>query len=218
MAQQRVRMIDAQYRQPTVQQVVSTLSNASPSGISDLHALLLEHLEDLNHFIAATNVDEFKQFWNEDKYGRVNHPKIEESCRDRLITLLKIRTIAQKIVIEPEGHMAADKRADIVAWVPGTKLVVELKRDFHAKVWVAIEEQLERFYTRDPEAQGYGIYVVLWFGSKRTLAIPLPPPPHKRPDSASAMQEILQALIPEERRHKIAAVVLDVSGKIPTVI
>ena len=114
--------------------------------------------------------------------------------------------------------MAADKRADIVALLPGMKLVVELKRDYHPAVWVAIQEQLERFYTRDPEAQGYGIYVVLWFGSKRTSAIPLPPPPYKRPDSASAMQEILQGLIPEERRHKIAAVVLDVSGEIPTVV
>ena len=217
MAQQRVRMIDAQYRQPTVQQVVSTLSNGSPSSICDLHALMLQHLEDLNSVIAATNVDEFKQFWNEDKYGRVNLPKIEESCRDRLVPLLRTRTIAQKIAIEPEGHMAADKRADIVASLTGMKLVVELKRDSHAKVWVAIEEQLERFYTRDPEAQGYGIYVVLWFGSKRTSAILRPPSPHKRPESARAMQEILQALIPEARRHKIAAVVLEVSGEIPAV-
>ena len=217
MAQQRVRMIDAQYRQPTVQQVVSTLSNGSSSSIGDLHALLLDHLEDLNPVIAATNVDVFKRFWNEDSYGKVVNPKNEESCRDYLVELLRARTISQSVVLEPEGHMAADKRADIVAWVPGTKLVVELKRDFHAKVWVAIEEQLERFYTRDPEAQGYGIYVVLWFGSKRTSAIPLPPPPYKRPDSARAMQEILQALIPEARRHKIAAVVLDVSGEIPAV-
>ena len=218
MAQQRVRMIDAQYRQPTVQQVVRTLSNGSPSSIGDLHALLLDHLEDLNPVIAATNVDVFKRFWNEDPYGKVVNPKNEESCRDYLVELLRARTISQSVVLEPEGHMATDRRADIVALLPGMKLVVELKRDYHSAVWGAIQEQLERFYTRDPEAQGYGIYVVLWFGSKRTSAIPLPPPQHKRPDSARAMQEILQALIPAERRHKIAAVVLDVSGKIPTVI
>jgi len=218
MAQQRVRMIDAQYRQPTVHQVVSTLSNGSPSSIGDLHALLLDHLEDLKPHIAATNVDVFKRFWNEDSHGKVVSPKNEESCRDYLVELLRARTIQQSVVLEPEGHMAVDKRADIVALLPGMKLVVELKRDYHSAVWAAIQEQLERFYTRDPEAQGYGIYVVLWFGSKRKSAIPLPPPPHERPDSASAMQEILQALIPEERRHKIAVVVLDVSGEIPTVI
>jgi hypothetical protein len=97
------------------------------------------------------------------------------------------------------------------------KLVVELKRDYHSEVWVAIEEQLERFYTRDPEAQGYGIYVVLWFGTKRTSAIRIPPSPYKRPDSASEMQGILQSLIPDGKRHKVGVVVLDVSGEIPAV-
>lgn len=217
MAQQRVRMIDAQYHQPSVQQVVRTLSNGNPCSIGDLHALLLQHLEDLNPLIAATNVDVFKRFWNEDSYGKVESPKNEESCRDYLVELLRTRTSAQKIVIEPEGHMAADKRADIVALVTGMKLVMELKRDYHSEVWVAIQEQLERFYTRDPEAQGYGIYVVLWFGTKRTSAIRIPPSPYKRPESASEMQGILQSLIPDGKRHKIGVVVLDVSGKIPAV-
>ena len=216
-AQQRVRMVDAQYRQPTVAQVVRTLSNGKPSNIADLHALLLDHLEDLKPHIASANIDVFKRFWNEDRYGRVTRPKNEESCRDYLVELLTAKTTRQSVVLAPEGHMAADKRADFVVLLPGMKLVVELKRDNHSKVWVAIKEQLELFYTRDPEAKGYGIYVVLWFGSKRTSAIPLPPLPHKRPDSASEMQEILQVLMPTERRHKIGVVVLDVSGAIPAV-
>jgi hypothetical protein len=214
MAQQQVRMIDAQYRQPTVQQVVKTLSNGNPCSIGDLHALMLQHLEDMKPIISASNVDLFKPFWNEDKYGRVEKPKNEESCRDHLIYLLRTKTSAQNIAIEPEVHMAVDKRADIGALVPGMKLVVELKRDYHSEVWVAIEEQLKRLYTRDPEAFGYGIYVVLWFGVKRTSKIPAPPKPYKRPDSPREMQEILQAQIPEGERHKIGVVVLDVSGEI----
>jgi hypothetical protein len=216
MAQQRVRMIDAQYRQPTVEQVVRTLSNGKPSNIADFHALILDHLEDLKPHIASTNIDVFKRFWNENSYGQVTTPKNEESCRDYLVEILRARTIAQSIVLEPEGHMAADKRADIVALLPGMKLVVELKRDYHSEIWVAIQAQLERFYTRDPEAKGYGIYVVLWFGSKRTSTIRLPPISFTRPESAGEMQEILQALIPEEKRDKIGVVVLDVSGDIPT--
>jgi hypothetical protein len=217
MAQQRVRMIDTQYHQPTVQQVVRTLSNDQPCSIGDLHALILQHLEDINTLIAGTNVDEFKRFWNEHSSGKVDNPKNEESCRDYIVERLRTRTIDQKIAIEPEGHMAADKRADIVALVPGMKLVIELKRDYHAEVWVAIQEQLERFYTRDPEAQGYGIYVVLWFGTKRTSPIRIPPSPYKRPESASEMQGILQSLIPHGKRHRIVVVVLDVSGEIPAV-
>lgn len=217
IAQQRMRMIDAQYQQPSYLQVVTTLANGSPASIADLHALLLDHLEDLKPHIASSNLDVFKQFWNEDRYGKVASPKNEESCRDCLTGLLRVKTRPQKISLEPEGHMAADKRADIVALLPGMKLVIELKRDYHAKVWVAIQEQLERFYTRDPEAQGFGIYVILWFGSKRKTAISLPPLPFERPGSASEMQGMLQALVPAERRNKIGVVVLDVSGEIPTV-
>lgn len=57
-------MIDAQYRQPTVEQVVRSLSNGKPSNIADFHALLLDHLEDLKPLIASVNVDVFKRFWN----------------------------------------------------------------------------------------------------------------------------------------------------------
>lgn len=217
MARQRVRMVDAQYRQPSVQEVVRTLSNSNPCSIGDLHALLLQHLEDLNPSIAAANVDLFKRFWNEDSYGKIVNPKNEESCRDYLVELLRTRTNGQNIVVDPEGHMAADKRADIVASAPKMKLVMELKRDYHSDVWVAIEEQLERLYTRDPDAQGYGIYVVLWFGAKRTSEIAAPPKPYTRPVSANEMLSLLKSLIPDGKRRKIGVVVLDVSGEIPAI-
>ena len=71
------------------------------------------------------------------------------------------------IIIEPEGHMARDKRADISVAMPGRKVLCELKRDYHAEVWTAITGQLERFYAHDPEAKGYGVYCVFWFGDKR---------------------------------------------------
>lgn len=218
MAQQRVRKIDAEYRQPSVRQVVKTLANSSPSSIADLHALLIDHLEGLRPYIASANVDVYKRFWNEDRYGKVTTPKNEESCRDYLIELLRANTLPQKISLEPEGHMASDKRADIVAFMPSIKLVLELKRNYHPMVWSAVQEQLERFYTRDPEAKGYGIYVILWFGSRVASAGPLPPHPHSRPKSASEMQNLLIELIPVERRYKIGVVVLDVSGEIPLVV
>ena len=57
---------------------IATLANGRPAGIGDLHALMLSHLEDLGPYIAATNVDVFKRFWNEDSRGRVTSPKGEE--------------------------------------------------------------------------------------------------------------------------------------------
>lgn len=217
LAQQRTRMIDAEFQQPSWAGTIATLANGSPAGIADLHALVVDHLEDLGQYIAAANVDVFKRFWNEDSYGRVTSPKSEESCRDYLVELLRSKTKGQGIAVEPEGHMAADKRADVVALLPGIKLVLELKRDYHSEVWSSIQNQLERFYTRDPDAQGFGIYAAFWFGGKRGHLIPLPPAPFDPPRSANEMQRQLQSLIPPDRQSKVAVVVLDVSGEIPDV-
>ena len=41
---------------------------------------------------------------------------------------------------------------------------LEIKRSCHPDVWTAVRSQLIAKYTRDPEAAGYGIYFVLWFG------------------------------------------------------
>jgi len=111
--------------------------------------------------------------------------------------------------------MAADKRADIVAWLPGMKLPIELKRDKHPEVWNSIQDQLERFYTRDPESLGFGIYAVLWFGKNHLHLIPKPPTPLKSPASADEMERQLRTLVPAERQNRIAVIVLDVSAEIP---
>ena len=63
--------------------------------------------------------------------------------------------------------MVVDKRSDIIMQAPGQKLPIELKRDTNHGLWEACITQLERLYVRDPEAQGYGIFGVFWFGDKR---------------------------------------------------
>ena len=113
--------------------------------------------------------------------------------------------------------MANDKRADIVAILSGMRLVFELKRDYHTDVWVSIQTQLERLYTRDPDASGFGIYLVFWFGASRGSTLPKPPAPYERPKTAEEMQNILQALVADNQREKIGVVVLDVSGEISPV-
>jgi hypothetical protein len=96
--------------------------------------------------------------------------------------------------------------------MPGRKILCELKRDYHAEVWTAAEAQLERFYAHDPDAQGFGVYIVFWFGKKSGKTIPSPPGGKARPTSASEMEAMLRELIPAERRHRIAMLVIDVSG------
>jgi hypothetical protein len=116
------------------------------------------------------------------------------------------------ITVEPEGHMAGDRRADISVAMPGKKILCELKRAYHADVWTAAEKQLDRFYAHDPEAKGFGIYCVFWFGDKRPTRIPKPPKNLDRPKSAADMEQMLRGLLSEEARKRIAVIVIDVSG------
>jgi hypothetical protein len=90
-----------------------------------------------------------------------------------MTAVTRVKHVSPKgITLEPDGHMVADKRADISAAMPGRKILCELKRDYHADLWIAADQQLERFYAHDSEAKGFGIYGVLWFGHKRPSPIP----------------------------------------------
>jgi len=96
----------------------------------------------------------------------------------------------------------------------GLKIVAELKRDTHADVWTAIEGQLDRLYTRDPDTAGYGIFVVFWYGDKRKGRLPAGPN-GQRPGSAADMERMLRESVPEDKKERIAAIVLDVSCTVP---
>ncbi|MEN4704488.1 hypothetical protein ABEG95_22930 [Pantoea agglomerans] len=64
-------------------------------------------------------------------------------------------------------HMARDKRADIGAtFSDHLKIPIEVKRHYHPDVWSAAENQLQKLYAPDPQSDGYGIFLVFWFGEK----------------------------------------------------
>jgi hypothetical protein len=209
--QQKLRR-DSEYDRPDWSSTIKALSNGPPATVADLHALLLDQLDDLRMRIARTNTDIYKFFWNLDSHSRLKSPKPEEACRDTLVTLLRPSLASKGITVEPEGHMVADKRADISAAMPGRKILCELKRDYHADLWTAADQQLERFYAHDPEAKGFGIYGVLWFGNKRPSSIPKHPDGQRPPKSATELEHVLRERIPADRRSRIAVLVIDVSG------
>jgi len=86
-----------------------------------------------------------------------------------------------------------------------------LKRDIHKDLWTACKNQLERMYTRDPDAQGYGIYVVFWFGDKRKGKVKQPPTGLNMPTTAQDLEDSLTKLIPENKQHCLSVIVLDVN-------
>lgn len=214
-AQQQARRREAEYDRPDWPRTVEALAKGAPATVGDLHAMLIGHLEDARARLAQGNTDGYKVFWNLDSYGRPETPLPEETCRDRLVDLLRVGLVPLSVTVEPEGHMAHDKRADISVAMPARKILCELKRDYHPDIWTAANEQLERFYVHDPGAHGFGVYVAFWFGDKRRRDIPVPPSGRTRPASPEEMERMLREMLPANRKERIAVLVIDVSGSIP---
>ena len=85
---------------------------------------------------------------------------------------------------------------------------VEIKKSTHRDLWRAIREQLIAQYTRDPDTDGYGIYLVFWFGAARLSECR-----HQgiRPISAHELQERLLNTLSADEKIKISICVIDVS-------
>lgn len=66
-------------------------------------------------------------------------------------------------------------------------------------------------YTIDPEAGGYGIYLVLWFGKRYAKR----PPKGERPDTPKELEERLRGKLTEGQARRISVCVMDVSGNAP---
>ncbi|VAW36234.1 Type I restriction-modification system, restriction subunit R, partial [hydrothermal vent metagenome] len=212
LANQMVIRRNAEYRPPSWAETVESLRGGKPANIADLHALILDQMQTIKKRIKAGNTDTYKAFWRCDSNGKVERPEIEDICRDRFIELLEPSLLPLELHAEPEGHMAAEKRADIIIFGSGSmKLPVECKRDFHADIWTACTNQLEQMYSRDPGAKGYGIYGVFWFGDKRTSRMKNPPGGITKPQSAEELEQALQSLVPQEQQMKIRVVVFDVT-------
>ncbi|MBG0843499.1 NACHT domain-containing protein [Ectopseudomonas toyotomiensis] len=203
----RTRQHDALHRRSSWQQVRSVLENGPPDNIMHMLALVMDELDALACQLRS-NLDEHKFFWNETN-GKIHSPKWEESCRDVLVRLLRPRLEARRVSVEPEGHMANDKRVDIAVQYGSIKLVIELKRASHPDLWTAIRNQLIALYTSDPGARGYGIYGVFWHGVGSGVTAG---PGNQVPQSAAELKTQLEASIAEESRPYIKVFVLDVSG------
>lgn len=211
LANQRARLREAEYRQPDWRQTVVALLNGAPANFADLQALVLDHCRDLNNEITNRNIDIYKQFWNERPRGKISTPRSEDTSRNILVGMLQTRLRPLNITVEPEGHMAADKRVDVSVALDHRKTMMEWKRDYHPDVWHAHATQLDRLYTPDPDASGYGVYGVFWFGARRPRKIRVRPDGGPVPQSAADMQKILQEMIPIDRRARLGVIVIDVS-------
>ena len=204
---QRTIRRDAGYHHPNIEQTCKTLNNLAPSNPADLAALLVDRLDDIGSKIRSGPTSDWRQYWNVDPYNRPQDPKPENACRDNLLSDLQEKFRPLGIDAQREGSYANDKRADIRVFYAGFNVPVEVKKNKHQDVWSAIHNQLIAKYTIDPDTDGYGIYLVFWFGKEYTKT------PHERghPDDTAEMKQRLKDSLSPEQARKISVCVIDVS-------
>jgi len=200
---------DARYRYRSSDSVQMLLDNGPPADAADLAALVVDRLHEMREDIGGGNSNLWRQFWNEDRYGRAagGRPKHENSCRDALLAMLQGR-LPVGVDAVPEGRYAADRRADIRVSYGGFNVPIEIKKSSHPRLWDAAEDQLAGRYTTDPGTGGHGIYVVLWFGDVRAETGSYDPAPAGPQELERRLRDRLDDA---GLGHRITVVTLDVT-------
>ena len=206
--QERTRR-EGDFQHCSLEQTLAVLRNQQPANAADLAALVAAQLCEIGRNIRDGSASGWRQFWNVDSRNRPQEPRPEDACRDALLSDLQQRLSSLDTDAQPEGRYADDKRTDIRVSRNGFNVPVEIKRSCHGDLWSAIENQLVAKYARDPGADGYGIYVVFWFGNTEHCR----PTPGTEgvPRSAAELEERLRESSSEEVRRKISVCVIDVA-------
>jgi len=210
-AQHEKQQRESSFTFASSEQVAEAISNRAPATPSDLLAFIVDHLGVLAREMRLTQRERFMAYWNEEGRNLIK-PKREEVCSGLLAEDLQSRVKAQNLIVTVEHHMVADKECDLVI-LQGTErlLPIEVKHHYHNELWTAWRTQLDRLYTRDAMAGGLGIYLVFWSGETKGRMMPKLPDGIKRPASPAELGNALVSLIPEGDRHRIRAIVVDIS-------
>lgn len=203
---QRRNRIDEEYSPPTIDVVSKILTNSDPSNVGDLQAVIVDHIYDLQQYVINADTGGWEAFWAD------SQPKIENTCRDRLLDLLRPR-LSAAVELFPELPMPDRNRVDIYATILGQGLPIEIKGQWHSSVWIASKTQLDEKYARDWRTGGRGIYLVLWFGKTSGKNLPGRPDGKALPTSPSELQTMIFNDLGEGEQSRIEVIVFDVSKR-----
>ncbi len=196
---------------PSISDLVRALSGGPPATKAELHAFVVAHLQDLRREVRSAAEDAWRAFWNVDAKRGPTEGRPEEDCRDAIVRLLAARLERAGLAQETEARRVARTRCDIVVGHIAARVPVEVKCDWNGELWTAWREQLDNQYCTHPEAGGFGVYLVVWFGARRGRSRRVPAPSAgAAPASAEECQRMLDAAI-EEDAGRLVTVVLDVS-------
>ena len=202
--QRRARR-DFGYSAPTVAEFRAAMSEALPENVDDMRAWFADRLEEFRNRIGGSDTNMREAYWND-----AGKPRNEECCRDRLIEHVS-GPLPESIRFGPEARMPDRKRADIALTRNAMKLPVEIKGQWAPNVWNAVNDQLDAKYAVDWQADGRGVYIVLWFGNVPGKNLPQHPDELPRPETPGELERMLKDRLPEARRSSIDIFVIDLS-------
>ena len=213
--QERLLAVLAEHRRSGAERKRATLSAAElaailthgpPQTLVDLQVRMLQLLDRVEAQARSSPTDSWVNFFRDD--GMTPHG--EERLRDRIIEMLQQHD--HQIKFSPEKHLGEDREGDIACENDDLHLPIEVKGQWHRDLWRAADNQLAAQQACDYQAQGFGIFLVLWFGTKGK---PLVGPPRRsgvtKPKTPEDLELALAQTSEAARQGKIAIKVLDLS-------
>lgn len=196
---------------PPLQRLARSLAGGPPATIAELHAFVVAHLKDLRGRLRVTSNNDWRAFWNVDAKTGPTEARPENDCRDAVKRSLDARFELAGLAQETEARFVGDTRCDITVGGIHAIVPIEVKCDWNPKLWTAWRDQLQAQYACDPRAEGFGIYLVIWFGEQRGKKRRVTSPPAGvSPTSAAECQKLLDALT-AEHADQLIAIVIDAS-------
>ena len=202
VAEQKRKRVEAEWSAPDLQTVAAAITDTAPTNAMQMQAVIIEELAEVQKKIRGSDVDWYKNFFNGEK------PQHEEVCRDTILKMFG--SLPFGIHAAPEGHVADDKRCDIICTLGKLMVPIEVKGQWHKDLWTAADQQLDRLYTNDWRA-GHGIYVVLWFGPTPSNRLHKPPKGIELPATADALRKALVDQSATTRSRRTEIVILDIT-------
>lgn len=205
-AEARRQLALQDFRAPSPTDVCALLDHNEIASVEDLRALLVEQLAEMQVWLKGIETDPLVTFYSAGKHVD------ENTGRNRVVDFLRGRMTALGLSVVIEHHMASSNRCDftVSATVSGARclLVVEVKGQWHDKLFTAASAQLMDRYSIHPDAAGQGIFLVFWFGDEGDS---IAGKPDLTITSAEQLKGAILAQMSEELKAVIDVVVLDVS-------
>jgi hypothetical protein len=203
---------DRNFKHPTPSAIRIAVDGGPPVNAADLRVVVSEELNRLRAELRTDDGTPWKDYWNLNSHGNVTKPLIENQCRNRLLARLRDRLKPYRIAaVLPEAQRGEETRVDMLMLTgAGRNLPVEVKRHYHRDIWTGASTQLQGYAAADG-ADGYGVYLVFWFGNEASPT-PARPDGGDGPKSARELETMLVADLAADLRAHTDVIVFDVSN------